>query len=320
MAVNYAELVKKIQATPLDSQADASPTDLSFSDLEKKYGGGSVSTLDTTTPTPIQTGAPEKPGGFFTGVARAVAPLGDAIGSALGTFGAKKMEADTAKRQEELSNVAISLIRNKNLSADQKARALKALQISQDTGVIAQSGAFNTTGRQVAGQALGTLGSVVAGGGSALASRLGLKGAAGIAARALGEGIVTGSTIGAGAGLAKGDGSTWSEALKTGAIAASFPVLGATFGKALPKMANALERINLRLTPTQKINLGSKLDEVTNLIRKEKLVGTPEARFEKMTDIYRGMERKIQSFLGANHNIKIPREKILQELEDLKVG
>jgi len=205
MAVNYAALVQKIQATPLDTQsAGASDTGLSFSELEKKYGGGPVATLDTTTPTTIQTGAPAKPGGFFTGVARAVAPLGDAIGSALGTFGAKKMEADTAKRQEELSNVAISLIRNKNLSADQKARALKALQISQDTGVISQSGAFDLTGRQVAGQALGTLGSLTAGGGSALAGKLGLKGAAGVAARALGEGVVGGTTFGLGGALQEG--------------------------------------------------------------------------------------------------------------------
>lgn len=322
MPVDYAALAKRLQATPADAQADfGAPGEerVSFESLNEKYGDEDVSAVDASVTTPLMTGAPKKPGGFFAGVARAVAPLGESIGTAPAGRKAKEMEAETTARGEELAKVAISLIKNPKLNAQQKARALRAMQISKDAGVIAQSGAFETTGRQVAGQALGTLGSLVAGSGSGLAARLGLKGGAGLAARALGEGLVSGATIGAGAGLAEGEGP-WSQALKTGAIAAAIPVIGSTFGRALPKMANALERINLRLTPVQKTNLGSRLDEVTEFIRKNDIVGEPATRFEKVTDIYRGMERKIQNFLAKNHNITVSRDKLLQELEDLKVG
>jgi hypothetical protein len=325
MPIDYSALAKRIQAPPADGQvtSDTSAEPNDMASLIEKYAGTTVSEVGQPL-TPMMTGAPAKPGGFFTGIARAVAPLGDAIGSALATGGAKKMEADTTARSQQLASVAIALIKNPNLNPEQKQRALKAMQISKDVGVISPSGAFEATGKQVLGQALGTFGSVVAGGGAAMAGRLGLKGAAGIAATALGEGAVSGATIGAGAGLAKGDGSTWSEALKTGAIAAAFPVLGAALGGALPKMANALERINLRLTPTQKVNLGGKLDEVTNYIRSKNIIGSPETRFEKMTSIYNKMERDFQDaisggkFLESTGGRTVPRQKVIDELEAIK--
>ncbi len=239
MAVNYAELAKRLQATPTDVQGSLTMGDdsgeVSFSELEQKYGGDSVAMVDTAVTTPVMTGAPKKPGGFVAGVARAVAPIGESIGAALGTFGAKKMEADTAKRQEELSRVAISLIKNKNLSAEQKARALKAMQISKDVGVIGQSGAFEETAKQTFGKALSTIGSVGVGAGSSAAAKLGLKGGAGLAARAAGEAAMGGATFGLGGGLQEDkQGGELAKSVLTSAVAsAAFGVAGEGLGAGL---------------------------------------------------------------------------------------
>lgn len=237
MPVNYAELAKRLGGTPADTQADfEAPAEerVSFESLNEKYGDEDVSVVDASVTPTVQTGAPKKPGGFFAGVARAVAPLGESIGTALAGRGAKKMEAETTKRGEELANVAISLIRNPKLSAEQKSRALRAMQISKDAGVIGQSGAFEETAAQTFGKALSTLGAVTAGAGASAAAKLGLKGGAGLAARTGAEALAGGTTFGLGGGLQEEKrGGELAKSALTGAVASAvFGVAGEGLGAA----------------------------------------------------------------------------------------
>lgn len=320
MAIDYTALARQFGATPIDAPvASDMPSVSGIQALEQKYGGAQPQTLPTVGQPPsdvLKGGGQGKTGGFFAGVARAVAPLGESVGSALATGYAKNLESQTTAQQASLTEGVIRILKNPNIPPEAKKRALDAYQKTGGS-IISQSGAFTETPLQTVGKALGTFGSVVAGSGAAAAEKLGLTGAKAVAAKALAEGVVAGSTIGAGAGLAEGKGP-WTKALETGAIAAALPVVGAVFGKATPWLANKLETLNLRLTPVQKTNLGSRLDAVTDFIRKNDIVGSPQTRFEKVTEIYNGMERKLQNFLAKNSSLSVPRSKIVQELEDLK--
>ncbi|MCA9325601.1 hypothetical protein KDA23_06095, partial [Candidatus Saccharibacteria bacterium] len=77
---------------------------------------------------------------------------------------------------------------------------------------------------------------------------------------------------------------------------------------------------NLRLTPAQKRNLGKKLDDVTDYLSEKKIVGTPEARFNKVSKIYNGFEDQLQGFLKEQDDLGtfVPRQKLVDDLEGLK--
>lgn len=84
-------------------------------------------------------------------------------------------------------------------------------------------------------------------------------------------------------------------------------------------MANSLEKINLRLTPVQKVNLGSKLKDITDFNLKNDITGTPEARYEKITELYNQKENTLQKFLNNDaKNVTVPKEQVLTDLESLK--
>lgn len=135
--------------------------------------------------------------------ARVVAPLGESVGAALAVPGAKKMQAETVKIQEGLTNSLMQILRNPNVTPENKQRALRAMQASgASSDVIGQSGAFEETAGQTVGKGLLTAGSLLAGQGAAGASRLGLKGASGVAVRTGAEAALGGATFGLGGGLA----------------------------------------------------------------------------------------------------------------------
>ncbi len=67
--------------------------------------------------------------------------------------------------------------------------------------------------------------------------------------------------------------------------------------KLATKASQQLEQTNLRLTPVQKQKLGKELNTVTEYLSEKKIVGTPEARFEKVDGIYNKTEDTLQSFL-----------------------
>lgn len=74
--------------------------------------------------------------------------------------------------------------------------------------------------------------------------------------------------------------------------------------RAAEKMADAfgdlprrMEQINLRLTPVQKQNLGRKLNDVTNFIAEQEIVGDQAKKFARVSEITEGMEDTIQNYL-----------------------
>jgi hypothetical protein len=107
-----------------------------------------------------------------------------------------------------------------------------------------------------------------------------------------------------------------------GTISAALPLVGAVISETAPKIADWLQKATLRLTPAQQRDLGSKVDNVVQFLNENKVSGTPEARTQQISDIYNGMEDKIQSFLTTNEqagNITIPKEQLRQQLESLKI-
>jgi hypothetical protein len=83
-------------------------------------------------------------------------------------------------------------------------------------------------------------------------------------------------------------------------------------------IANSLESSSLKFTPTQKINLGSKLQDVVDYNTKNGIKGTPEARYSKITQNYNALEDTLQSTIKENPNITVPKQTVLDQLEAIK--
>ena len=100
------------------------------------------------------------------------------------------------------------------------------------------------------------------------------------------------------------------------------PVLGGSL-KALtkgPQIARSLEKASLQLTPTQKRELGGKINQVTDYLVSKGISGNPSERVEKINTIYNSMEDKLQNFLktSATKGISATKSEILKDLESLK--
>ena len=93
------------------------------------------------------------------------------------------------------------------------------------------------------------------------------------------------------------------------------------FDTVAPKLSEALEKTNLRLTPTQKANLGAKADDAAKWLSENKVVGTPEGRFDKVDAIYDKTEDTLQKFLKTDaKDVTVPRKGLTSALEDLKAN
>jgi len=85
---------------------------------------------------------------------------------------------------------------------------------------------------------------------------------------------------------------------------AAIPVAGGilgkltrAFGTSSEALAKKIEKVNLRLTPVQKRNLGKKLDDVTEFLTNQRITGSPEQRFNKVDDLYNSAEEKFSGFI-----------------------
>jgi len=89
--------------------------------------------------------------------------------------------------------------------------------------------------------------------------------------------------------------------------------------KAFPAVAKWLEKINLRLTPVQKRDLATRIDDVTTFMQERKIVGTPEMRYNKVDEIYEAMEPKLEKFLTSVPEERFAkRDELVSQLENLK--
>ncbi len=333
--IDYEAMAKKFGGTPVDSPVD-SPVDTSAApstqgnfDVLARSLGGNVSDTSQENNNVLTGGEQTQPKkeGLITKIARVVTPIGESIGNALAVGNAKKMEADTSARASQLANTASAIIRNPKLSAEAKRRALTALQKSQGANVIESSGAFNETPLQTIGKGLGTAAAFLGGEGASAVGKLGVTGLKGLAAKALAEGALGATTVGAGTALAQGE--SGADAAKTiggvGILSASIPVVGQIVGqivgKGIPALSRALEKSSLRLTPVQKTELFTKINGVSDWIRSNKIVGTPEARFEQASKIVNDYEEQFQNFLKTKaKDVTIPRDQVLSQLDALKSG
>jgi hypothetical protein len=166
------------------------------------------------------------------------------------------------------------------------------------------------------------------GGGSAL-SALGDAGEAGAAADAVnaGDAIAMGGRTASGAEVATPAITTASNVgatlTKTGEAinplnAITKPI--AALGNAFSDMQSKLEEANLRLTPTQATNLGSKVNNITSFISDNLPIGSPENRFNAITNITNNMEDTLQGTLRDNPEVAkltVPKAQVIAQLQAL---
>ncbi len=137
-------------------------------------------------------------------------------------------------------------------------------------------------------------------------------------AKILGTGVVTGaSTAGVTAIQTGGDTSQI-----TGSGIAGF--LGGATAKALefaaPGISKYLERANLKMTPTQKMNLAPKIEGIVAETSKLKSM-TPTGRYSEITGVWKKMENTLQTFLqkGPAKDVVAPTKELMSSLENLKI-
>jgi len=94
----------------------------------------------------------------------------------------------------------------------------------------------------------------------------------------------------------------------------------AALGQGFSGMQDALEQANLRLTPTQATNLGSKVNNITSFISDNLPIGSPEGRYGAITNITNNMEDTLQATLRDNPNVAaltVPKAQVIAQLEAL---
>ncbi len=120
----------------------------------------------------------------------------------------------------------------------------------------------------------------------------------------------TGYVAGVGAKIQSG--KSMGEAFTPGAetlIAAAIPVASKILGMA-PK---ALEKANLRMTPTEQQQFASKGQDIAQWMADKKIVGTPAQRLSRMKVLYNEMEEKVQATLSKDGSA-IPKERVIDEV------
>ena len=126
--------------------------------------------------------------GMLQKIARTLAPksvegFGETLGTALSTFGLKKQEEQETSEDTDLQNQVMDKLRDPNISREQKQRLF---DVAQRMGVstIGEVEAVQKTTKEIAGEALGTLGTVALGAkpSTSLVKRLGFATAFGAGA------------------------------------------------------------------------------------------------------------------------------------------
>lgn len=89
--------------------------------------------------------------------------------------------------------------------------------------------------------------------------------------------------------------------------------------KALPGLAKKMEMINLRLTPTQKQNAEKKINDVVEYMTKNKIVGTPNYRYNHVIGELDKMEPKLQAFFEKEASgVTVKRADLIAKLKKTK--
>lgn len=128
-----------------------------------------------------------------------------------------------------------------------------------------------------------------------------------------------------GARTALQEGKADEKTVNAAMIGAAMPVVGAGLGLIkgqLPKWSQALEEVNLRLTPQQRRTMGDKIGDVTKFLSDKKVIGTANKRLEKVDKLYQEIEPKLETFLNSAEVKARPvdKAKVLDDLESLKAN
>lgn len=131
-------------------------------------------------------------------------------------------------------------------------------------------------------------------------------------------GAGTGYAMDVGAGLQKEKSTAKAFAPSYGtAVGALLPVVGTIIGKAASKMKpEELERISLRLSPTEQKNLTKKGQNIAKYISDKKIVGSPEQRYAKIDQLYDVMEDKVQDVIKSS-NKTYKKSEIINKLQSI---
>lgn len=89
----------------------------------------------------------------------------------------------------------------------------------------------------------------------------------------------------------------------------------------LPDIARNLEKTSMRLTASEKRDLGDKVNRAADLLVKEGIAGSPASRVDKIDKLYEDTEAGIEKFLKSPEvtGVTVNRDAYLQELENLKI-
>ncbi len=115
------------------------------------------------------------------------------------------------------------------------------------------------------------------------------------------------------------------ETMKAGALGLTSGVLGKfvlepAFKFVAPALANYLEKVNLRLTPTQKSKIKDSGDRVTKFLADKKIVGSPDTRLNKVDDLYNKAEDTLQRFLKTKgKETFVNKEKLIEQVNGIKM-
>lgn len=103
------------------------------------------------------------------------------------------------------------------------------------------------------------------------------------------------------------------EAFKPGVgtvVSGLLPLIGPIFGNLSPKK---LEEINLRITPGEKQAMAKQGKDIADFLSKKKVVGTPEVRYQKVSQIYDNLENQIGQ-LVKEAKVKFSKNDVLKEI------
>lgn len=136
----------------------------------------------------------------------------------------------------------------------------------------------------------------------------------------LGAKIATGATTGYGMDVGsklQQENKTVGESFKPGlgtVVGGVIPLLGGIFGKGIN--AKRLEEINMRMTPLEKQRLATKGKDVVGYVTEKKLTGTPEVRYNKITQLWENMENKVAGLIKSS-GVKYNKQDILNAIKQV---
>ena len=242
--------------------------------------------------------------GMLQKIARTLAPksvegFGETLGTALSTFGLKKQEEQETSEDTDLQNQVMDKLRDPNISREQKQRLF---DVAQRMGVstIGEVEAVQKTTKEIAGEALGTLGTVALGAkpSTSLVKRLGFATAFGAGAgtkKGLEQdkeavGIIKDTVKGGAIGLATG---LFFEGLFLG-IKKVAPLLGKnTYNKELQPDVNELAVAFKRNADT----FGSKVRNLTDASGKPVYQGTYKTMLQQAKNEVSTNGNKLETLL-----------------------